>query len=85
MTVTIELRPEVEARLQKNAVRRGLPMQEYIQQLIEFLPAEKGNSEAVSPSETTLRPFGLCAGEFIVPDDFDAPLPDDILAEFEGK
>jgi antitoxin (DNA-binding transcriptional repressor) of toxin-antitoxin stability system len=23
-----------------------------------------------------LRPFGLCAGEFLVPDDFDAPLPD---------
>ena len=22
------------------------------------------------------RPFGLCAGEFQVPDDFDAPLPD---------
>lgn len=29
------------------------------------------------------RPFGLCAGEFIVPDDFDAPLPEDILQEFE--
>ena len=26
----------------------------------------------------TLRPFGLCAGEFTVPDDFDAPLPEDI-------
>ena len=24
----------------------------------------------------TLRPFGLCAGEFTVPDDFDAPLPE---------
>ena len=23
-----------------------------------------------------LRPFGLCAGEFRVPDDFDAPLPE---------
>ncbi len=23
-----------------------------------------------------LRPFALCAGEFIVPDDFDAPLPE---------
>ena len=26
-----------------------------------------------------LRPFGLCKGEFTVPDDFDAPLPEDIL------
>ncbi|MEH1779350.1 MAG: type II toxin-antitoxin system Phd/YefM family antitoxin [Nostoc sp.] len=31
------------------------------------------------------RPFGLCAGEFIVPDDFDEPLPDNIISEFEGK
>ena len=33
----------------------------------------------------TLRPFGLCAGEFTVPDDFDAPLPEDLLREFEGE
>jgi antitoxin (DNA-binding transcriptional repressor) of toxin-antitoxin stability system len=33
----------------------------------------------------TPRPFGLCAGEFIVPDDFDAPLPEDILSDFEGR
>jgi antitoxin (DNA-binding transcriptional repressor) of toxin-antitoxin stability system len=31
-----------------------------------------------------LRPFGLCAGEFTVPQDFDAPLPEDILNAFEG-
>jgi antitoxin (DNA-binding transcriptional repressor) of toxin-antitoxin stability system len=29
------------------------------------------------------RPFGLCAGQFSVPDGFDQPLPDDILREFE--
>ncbi|MBM4297155.1 MAG: type II toxin-antitoxin system Phd/YefM family antitoxin [Deltaproteobacteria bacterium] len=33
----------------------------------------------------TLRPFGLCAGDFTVPDDFDAPLPEDVLNAFEGK
>ena len=31
-----------------------------------------------------LRPYGLCAGQFVVPDDFDNPLPDDILSAFEG-
>jgi prevent-host-death family protein len=31
----------------------------------------------------TLRPFGLCAGEFTVLDDFDAPLPEDTLKTFE--
>jgi antitoxin (DNA-binding transcriptional repressor) of toxin-antitoxin stability system len=30
------------------------------------------------------RPIGLAAGQFIVPDDFDAPLPDDVLRDFEG-
>ncbi len=30
-----------------------------------------------------LRPFGLCSGEFIVPEDFDDPLPEDILNAFE--
>ncbi len=36
-------------------------------------------------SEETLRPSGLCAGEFTVPDNFDDSLPEDILNEFEGK
>ncbi len=31
------------------------------------------------------RPFGLCAGEFTVPDDFDEPLPEEILRAFEGR
>jgi antitoxin (DNA-binding transcriptional repressor) of toxin-antitoxin stability system len=30
------------------------------------------------------RPFGLCAGQFTVPADFDQPLPEEILKEFEG-
>ncbi|MEP7191192.1 MAG: type II toxin-antitoxin system Phd/YefM family antitoxin [Roseiflexaceae bacterium] len=32
----------------------------------------------------TQRPFGLAAGTFVVPDDFDAPLPDSVLSDFEG-
>ncbi len=31
------------------------------------------------------RQLGLLAGRFTVPDDFDAPLPDDVLALFEGR
>lgn len=34
---------------------------------------------------TASRPFGLCAGEFTVPDDFDEPLPQSIIEEFEGR
>ena len=29
------------------------------------------------------RPFGLAAGTFTVPDDFDDPLPEEILRDFE--
>lgn len=32
-----------------------------------------------------LRPVGLAEGEFVVPDDFDAPLSDDLLDLFEGR
>jgi antitoxin (DNA-binding transcriptional repressor) of toxin-antitoxin stability system len=39
----------------------------------------------VSPIFQQIRPYGLCAGEFIVPDDFDSPLPEEILNSFEGK
>jgi hypothetical protein len=40
------------------------------------------------PSEIVIeskqpRPFGLCAGEFTVPDDFDEPLSEKILNAFD--
>lgn len=31
------------------------------------------------------RRLGLLAGQFTVPADFDAPLPEDILSGFEGR
>lgn len=46
--------------------------------LVEIKPAGHTDNQA-----QPLRPFGLCAGEFTVPDDFDAPLPEEILQEFE--
>ena len=39
-------------------------------------------TKAGKPSQY-LRPYGLVAGQFIVPDDFDAPLPEQIIREFE--
>ncbi len=60
-----------------------------------YCPKEYASPKAifkviVSLSDTenvveSLRPFGLCKGEFHVPDDFDAPLPEYILKEFEGQ
>ncbi|MGB3519021.1 MAG: hypothetical protein WBA43_21380 [Elainellaceae cyanobacterium] len=51
-----------------------------------IVQAEKAIAELrpISSSSKQLRPFGLCAGKFTVPDDFDAPLPKEILSVFEG-
>nr|WP_239125249.1 type II toxin-antitoxin system prevent-host-death family antitoxin [Leptolyngbya sp. CCY15150] len=51
-----------------------------------IVQAEKAIAELrpISSSSKQLRPFGLCAGKFTVPDDFDAPLPEEILSVFEG-
>jgi hypothetical protein len=31
------------------------------------------------------RPMGLARGQFAVPDDFNSPLPEEVLRGFEGK
>lgn len=36
------------------------------------------------PIETGLRPFGLAKGQFAVPADFNDPLSEEIVREFEG-
>ena len=33
---------------------------------------------------TPKRRLGLLKGKLVVPDDFDSPLPDEVLADFEG-
>ena len=35
-------------------------------------------------SAKDLRPFGLSKGGFVVPEDFDTPLPEDVLADLEN-
>jgi len=42
-------------------------------------------SNSLDAQSKKLRPYALCAGEFTVPDDFNAPLPESIIAEFEGR
>jgi hypothetical protein len=80
--MTITLTPETEARLREKAAREG----QEPDAVAEALLAEAlGHEPAASAEDESLRPFGLCAGEFVVPDDFDAPLPEDTLALFEGR
>jgi prevent-host-death family protein len=38
-----------------------------------------------APSAGKRRKLGLLAGKWQVPDDFDDPLPDDVLDAFEGR
>jgi hypothetical protein len=56
--------------------------EELAAEILGFLKSAK--SRSVSTTIAAPRPHGLCAGEFIVPDDFDAPLPEDILSAFEN-
>jgi antitoxin (DNA-binding transcriptional repressor) of toxin-antitoxin stability system len=52
---------------------------------ITIVDANKPVAELKSLAQngTQNRPYGLCAGEFVVPEDFDKPLPDEMLCEFE--
>ncbi len=59
-----------EAKTRRHEIRSGK---------VQPVPGEEALKK-VSP-----RPFGLCAEEFSVPDDFDDPLPEYLLNEFEGK
>ena len=54
---------------------------------ITIIRANKPVAELKPAIDTTRprRPYGLCAGEFKVPDDFDEPLPEEVLAQFEGS
>ena len=48
-----------------------LDKQQQVLQFVESLDQQK--------QEIKQRPFGLCKGEFVVPNDFNEPLPDEIL------
>lgn len=51
-----------------------------IHELLDFFLFIK-NRQNQQPSK--LRPYGLCKDEFVVPSDFDDPLPDEIIKDFE--
>jgi hypothetical protein len=57
-----------------------------VEELLDFLLFAKARRTQQAHSETQkqLRSYALCAGEFTVPPDFNAPLPDDILRDFES-
>jgi hypothetical protein len=54
--------------------------EELMVELLDFLLFIKQRHQSESEQ---FRPDGLCKGEFVTPDDFDDPLPDEIIKEFE--
>ncbi len=50
--------------------------------LASIQPAALKSTDA---GDKLLRPVGLAAGEFTVPDNFDDPLPEEIIRGFEGR
>jgi prevent-host-death family protein len=53
-------------------------------QEVEILKNGVPIARLVPSTAKTLRTFGSDVGSFVVPDDFDAALPDDIIVGFEG-
>lgn len=60
-------------------VFRSLPPEKQVE-VFDFIVFIRQRSVA-SPRQ---RPYGLCQGEFTVPNDFDAPLPEELLRDFES-
>jgi antitoxin (DNA-binding transcriptional repressor) of toxin-antitoxin stability system len=73
---------EIEGAGPSEPVERALPGEEILMfhegRLIARL-------FAYAPRSGKRRELGLLAGEAWIADDFDAPLPDDVLADFEGR
>jgi hypothetical protein len=91
MPIVITLSPELERQLQAKATRQGQDINLVATKLLTIVLESEAQDSAENIINSTssidkhLRPFGLCAGEFTVPDDFEAPLPEEILSAFEGK
>ncbi len=61
---------------------------EDVQRGVEVVISSSGKPMArLMPLESDKQPirFGLLRGKVMVAEDFDAPLPEDVLAQFEGS
>jgi len=48
MTLTLTLTPEKETRLQRQAAQAGLPLDEYVQRLVEMAAGEEAGDDPMS-------------------------------------
>jgi antitoxin (DNA-binding transcriptional repressor) of toxin-antitoxin stability system len=75
MNVTVEeVKEDPEAVFHRIREGETLVVTDHDRPIAEIRPIEQARRP---------RPFGLAAGTFVVPDDFDDPLPEEILRDFE--
>ena len=75
MNVTVEeMTQDPEAVLHRVLEGETLVVTQHDRPIAEIRPIEQARRP---------RPFGLAAGTFVVADDFDDPLPEEILRDFE--
>ena len=71
-----DLKRNPEKYLQQAKDGETLVVLEDDQPVVEIKPLSQPSTEP--------RPYGLCRGRIQVPDDFDDPLPEEIIKLFEG-
>jgi prevent-host-death family protein len=71
-----ELQQDLSAFLQRVQAGEAILITQAGKPVAEITP--------IAQASDAPRPFGLAVGEFVVPDDFDQPLPENVLQEFEG-
>lgn len=82
MTISIdEMQSDLIGYLRRVQAGETLVITEANRPVAELKPV----SETTDQNGKQPRPFALCEGEFVVSDDFDAPLPEEILSRFEGR
>jgi hypothetical protein len=78
MAITLELRPDVEDRLVAQALAKGMPVDKYVEKLIEKDPV-KPAEPAKSPEEIRQRLMELAAEAHALPR-LNHRTPDEIIA-----
>ncbi len=78
----------VVASLDREARQRGIPKAQVVREaLVEFLARPAGSPSPANVAQLLTgqtRRLGTEAGRITIAEDFDAPLPDEWLREFEG-
>ena len=77
---------QVVGMLEDAAKLRGVPKAQLVREaLVEFLERPAGiDPWPAGALHGRTRPLGTEAGGIIISEDFDAPLPEEILRDFEG-